>query len=55
MGVIFGVSLEELLLREKRHPAHGGSGIPLLVEFVVNYLRAHGFYSFSFFIFDIAF
>jgi hypothetical protein len=43
MGVIFGISLEEILIRETRHPVlHNGSGIPSIVEYIVNYLKASG-------------
>jgi len=43
MGVIFGISLEEILTRENRHPVlHNGNGIPSIVEYIINYLKAHG-------------
>lgn len=38
-GVIFGIPVDQVLRQEKRHIDDGGSGIPMVVEFIVEYLR----------------
>ena len=41
-GVIFGIPVEQVLRQEKRHIDDGGSGIPMVVEYIVEYLRTNG-------------